>query len=212
MRLLDVDFVAVPADIDETAATAPATGKADAVARRGEPLVAADTTLEVDGRRLGKPVDPGDAVTMLADLAAHRTHAVRTEVVVQSAAGRRVTFAVRSRVEMNAVSLREIERYVATADPLDKAGAYAIQGDGSHLVASFDGCLANITGLPLCHAYFALRRAGIVPRERPERECQRHFAFMCPVWRAAQRQGRMLFDGAEFASWSDDVTGAVTTR
>ena len=67
--------------------------------------------------------------------------------------------------------------------------------------------LANITGLPLCHAYLALRRVGIVSGARPEGECQRHFDFVCPVWRGAQRQGRALFDGAEYESWRDDIAG-----
>jgi len=112
---------------------------------------------------------------------------------------------VRSRVTLRDLSLRQIERYVGTHEPLDKAGAYAIQGEGRRIVESYDGCLANITGLPLCHVYFALRRVGVVPRERPEVVCQAHFAFVCPVWRTAQRQGRALRDGGEYRSWSDDA-------
>ena len=205
LRIIDVPFDVAPAHVDEDAAVSPAVAKADAVSRRGTPLIAADTELRLDERRIGKPKDPGDAITMLADLAAHGDHEVRTEVVVDDAAGRRVVFGVRSRVRMDAASLREIERYVATGEPLDKAGAYAIQGEGAKLVAAFDGCLANITGLPLCHVYFALRRAGVVARERPERACQRHFEFTCPVWRVAQRQGRALHSGAEYGSWRDGV-------
>ena len=113
-----------------------------------------------------------------------------------------------SRVHMSAASLREIERYVASGEPLDKAGAYAIQGEGARLVDDYEGCLANITGLPLCHLYYALRRAGVVARERPERACQRHFHFTCPVWRIAQRQGRSLYFGAEYESWRDRAIGA----
>ena len=212
MRLLGVPLEIAPADLDEDRVASPAAAKADAVSRRGEALIAADTLLELDGRRVGKPADEGHAVTMLADLAARGAHVVRTEVVVEAASGRRLTFAVRSRVNMAAASLREIERYVASGEPLDKAGAYAIQGEGARLVATFDGCLANITGLPLCHAYFALRRAGVVPGARPEGECQRHFDFICPVWRAAQRQGRALYDGAEYESWRDDVAGHSPRR
>ena len=203
MRLLETPFEITPADVDEERVASPATAKADAVSRRGDVLIAADTVLELDGRRVGKPADEGHAVTMLADLAARGAHVVRTEVVVEGASGRRLTFAVRSRVNMAAASLREIERYVASGEPLDKAGAYAIQGEGARLVATFDGCLANITGLPLCHAYFALR---------PEGECQRHFDFICPVWRAAQRQGRALYDGAEYESWREDVAGRRPQR
>jgi len=132
---------------------------------------------------------------------------VRSAIAVIAPSGRPLRFAVRSRVTMRPLSLREIERYVSTGEPADKAGAYAIQGEGRRLVASFEGCLANVTGLPLYHVYYALRRAGVVPRERPERVCQEHFAFVCPVWRAAQRQGRVASDGAEFATWRDELSG-----
>ena len=207
MRALALDAEIVPADLDETRFASPATAKADAASRRGDVTIAADTQLEQAGVRINKPEGPGDAVTMLADLAAHGTHDVRTEVVVIDAAGGRRRFAVRTRVRMRSASLREIEHYVSTGEPLDKAGAYAIQGQGARLVASIDGCYANVTGLPLCHLYFALRRAGVVTRERPEVVCQRHFDFVCPVWRIAQRQGHALRDDGEYRSWSDAVDG-----
>ena len=207
MRATGLDFDVAAIDLDETRFTSPALAKADAAHRRGEVTLAADTQLEQDGARINKPADPGDAVTMLADLAAHGTHEARTEVAVIDAAGRTRRFAVRTRVHMQPASLRDLEHYVATGEPLDKAGGYAIQGLGSRLVASIDGCYANITGLPLCHAYFALRRAGVVMPERPEVACQRHYAFVCPVWRIAQRQGRSLSDGAEYRSWTDDLGG-----
>jgi len=202
LRLLDVPFEVSPARIDESAFASPANAKAEQVARRGEATLAVDTEVELDGERLGKPRDDGEAVTMLADLAG-QTHDVRSEIVVVAPSGTRLRFAVRSRVTLRALSLREIERYVSTGEPADKAGAYAIQGEGRRLVQGYEGCLANITGLPLCHAYYALRRAGVVPGERPERACQEHFAFVCPVWRTAQRQGRVASDGAEFDYWSD---------
>jgi len=202
LRLLDLPFEVSPALIDESAFASPANAKAEQVARRGEATLAVDTEVELDGERLGKPRDDGEAVTMLADLAG-QTHDVRSEMVVVAPSGMRLRFAVRSRVTLRTLSLREIERYVSTGEPADKAGAYAIQGEGRRLVQGYEGCLANITGLPLCHAYYALRRAGVVPGERPERACQEHFAFVCPVWRTAQRQGRVASDGAEFDSWSD---------
>jgi septum formation protein len=207
LRALRIAVTIAPADVDELAVASPAAAKAEVVARRGDVTIAADTQLERDGERVNKPSDPGDAVTMLADLAARGEHEARTEVVVVNAAGRALRFAVRTRVEMHAASLREIEHYVSTGEPLDKAGGYAIQGIGSELVKSFDGCYANITGLPLCHLCYPLRRAGIVPPERPEVACQRHFAFSCPVWRLAQRQGRALRDDGEYRSWSEDVAG-----
>jgi len=208
LRLLDLPFEVAPADVDEARFVSPAAAKADAVARPGEVTVAADTEVELDGLPMGKPRSDGDAVAMLAVLAG-REHDVRTEVVVVGASGRRIAFAVRSRVTFRPLSFREIERYVGSGEPIDKAGGYAIQGEGRRLVAGYQGCLANITGLPLCHAYHALRRAGVVSKERPERVCQEHFDFVCPVWRSVRRQSEALRDGGEYESWRDDVAGAV---
>ena len=206
LRLLQIPFESSAPNVDEQRGSSPARAKAAAVARRGEVTIAADTEVALDGERIGKPVDDSHAFATLATLSG-REHEVRTELVVVAANGARRRFAVRSRVAFRELSLRQIERYVGTGEPLDKAGAYAIQGEGRRLVESYDGCLANITGLPLCHLYFALRSAGVVPRERPEIVCQAHFAFVCPVWRKAQRQGRALRDGADYRSWSEDVSG-----
>jgi septum formation protein len=207
LELLQVPFVPIAPDIDEARFASPALAKAEAVTRAGEVTLAADTEIDDDGERLGKPSDGSHAIAILATLAG-RKHEVRTDVAVIAANGARREFAVRSRVTLRELSLRQIERYVATGEPLDKAGAYAIQGEGRHVVEFYEGCLANTTGLPLCHVYFALRRVGVVSRERPEIVCQTHFAFTCPVWRAAQRQGRALRAGGEYRSWSEDVSGS----
>jgi septum formation protein len=210
LGILGVAFDIARAAIDERAHASPAHAKLDAVARRGAVTLAADTEVLYSGERIGKPSNDGEAVAMLATLAGD-THDVRTEIALEAASGRRMTFAVISRVTFRPLSLREIERYVGSGEPIDKAGAYAIQGEGHRLVARYEGCLANITGLPLCHAYAALRWAGVATAERPERACQEHFAFSCPVWRSAQRQGHALRDRAEFASWRDHVSGTVAT-
>jgi septum formation protein len=206
LGLLQIPFESTAPSIDEERSASPARAKADAVARPGEVTLAADTEIDLDGERIGKPRDDSHAIAMLATLAG-REHEVRTDVVVVASSGARRQFAVRSRVTLRELSLRQIERYGATGEPLDKAGAYAIQGEGRRVVESYDGCLANVTGLPLCHMYFALRRVGVVPPVRPEVVCQEHFGFACPVWRAAQRQGRALREGGEYRSWSEDVSG-----
>lgn len=208
LRLLEIPFDATAPRVDEQRVAAPALAKAEAVARSGEVTLAADTEIELDTERLGKPTDESHAIAMLANLSG-RAHDVRTDVVVVAASGARRQFAVRSRVTLRELSLRQIERYVGSGEPLDKAGAYAIQGEGRRVVASYDGCFANVAGLPLCHVYFALRRVGVVPLERPDIACQAHFEFVCPVWRAAQRQGRALRDGGEYRSWSEDVSGTM---
>ena len=199
LALLGVQFEVAPADVDERAAPKPALAKAEAVARPGEVTLAADTMIELDGERIGKPTGPAGAVAMLEQLAG-RGHVVRTEVALVNAAGRALQFGVRSTVTMKPADDRAIRAYVESGEPLDRAGAYAIQGGGAALVAAYAGCYANIVGLPLCHTFFALRKAGIAMPERPEPAFARVFGFTCPAWRLAYAQGRHLRDGAEYDS------------
>jgi len=199
LALLGVQFEVAPADVDERAAPKPALAKAEAVARPGEVTLAADTMIELDGERIGKPTGPAGAVAMLEQLAG-RGHVVRTEVALVNAAGRALQFGVRSTVTMKPADDRAIRAYVESGEPLDRAGAYAIQGGGAGLVAAYAGCYANIVGLPLCHTFFALRKAGIAMPERPEPAFARVFGFTCPAWRLAYAQGRHLRDGAEYDS------------
>lgn len=199
LGLLGVPYEAAPADVDERAAPKPALAKAEAVARPGEVTLAADTMIELDGERIGKPVDAADAVAMLRRMAG-REHVVRTEVALVNAAGRALHFGVRSTVTMRPADDRAIRSYVDSGEPLDRAGAYAIQGGGGTLVAAYAGCYANIVGLPLCHVFFALRKAGVAVPERPEPAFARAYGFGCPAWRIAYAQGRTLRDGAEYDS------------
>ncbi|MEA2661714.1 MAG: nucleoside triphosphate pyrophosphatase [Chloroflexota bacterium] len=197
LALLGAPFEVVPADVDERAAARPALAKAGAVARPGTVTLAADTMIELDGERIGKPADAEDAVAMLHRLAG-RAHVVRTEVALIGAAGRRLTFGVRSAVAMRPADDAGIRAYVATGEPLDKAGAYALQGAGGRLVAWYDGCYSNIVGLPLCHTFYGLRRMGVALPERPESAFTAGFGFVCPAWRVAEAQGRFVRDGAEY--------------
>ena len=199
LSLLGVQFEVAPADVDERAAPKPALAKAEAIAGPGEVTLAADTMIELDGERIGKPAGPAGAVAMLRQLAG-REHVVRTEVALVNAAGRALHFGVRSTVTMKPADDRAIRAYVESGEPLDRAGAYAIQGGGAALVAAYAGCYANIVGLPLCHTFFALRKAGIAMPERPEPAFARAFGFTCPAWRLAYAQGRHLRDGAEYDS------------
>jgi septum formation protein len=197
LGLLGVPFEVAPAAVDERAAQRPALAKAEAVARPGQVTLAADTMIELAGERIGKPADAADAVAMLHRLAG-RDHVVRTEVALVNAAGRALHFAVRSRVTMRPAAEGAIRAYVATGEPLDRAGGYAIQGGGGALVRSSAGCYSNVVGLPLCHTFFALRKAGVAMPERPEPAFTRAFGFVCPAWRTAYAQGRQLRDGAEY--------------
>lgn len=187
------------AEIDERAAEHPAQAKAEHLARPGLVTLAADTMIELEGERLGKPSGEADARAMLRTLAG-RTHQVRTEVALVGAAGRRLRFGVRSAVTMRARDDAAIAAYVATGEPLDKAGSYALQGDGAALVESYAGCYSNIVGLPLCHAFSALRKMGLAVPLRPEQAFERTFGFRCPAADRAQAQVQSLRHGVEYDS------------
>lgn len=201
LEALGVRFEAVDPGIDESAYPEPALGKAEAVARPGQVTLGADTLVHLDGEVLGKPRDVTHAREMLYRLAG-RDHIVRTAVAIIGAAGRRLRFAVRSRVWTKPADDERIEAFLATGEPLGKAGAYNIQGAGGALIARYEGCYASIVGLPLCHTYHALRRNGIVSERLPEAAFERLYGFTCPAYRCAQWQGRAITDGAEYDSWA----------
>jgi septum formation protein len=168
---LGVSFTVVPSEIEESLDDAPspaavaalALAKARAVAgRAGEGVVlGADTVVVVDGVALGKPAGVAEARSMLRRLRG-RSHEVITGVaVVDAATGRAKSVAVVTRVVMADVGDDVIETYLASGEPLDKAGAYAIQGDGAVLVAGFVGCYSNVVGLPLAATAALLRRFGV---------------------------------------------------
>jgi septum formation protein len=110
-------------------------------------VIAADTTVDLDGRILGKPVDTDDAVRMLHSLSGRR-HEVHTAVAVWSD-GTTTVEVVTSGVVFRRLDPHEIERYAASGEPRDKAGAYALQGGGGRFVQSVEGSRSNVIGLPL---------------------------------------------------------------
>ncbi len=128
-----------------------AAAKAEAVARRRPEawVVGADTVVVLAGEILGKPADSGEALAMLKRLAG-RSHEVWTGVSVQRWQERcQRTFAVRTGVAFAEASESVLAAYVATGEPLDKAGAYGIQDLGVFLVSTLDGSYSNVVGLPL---------------------------------------------------------------
>ena len=130
-------------------------------ARRGEPagpILCADTTVALGRTIFGKPADAEDAARMLAALAG-RTHRVLTAVAVQ-AGSRRSQALSESRVTFAAMSTAQIDRYVATGEPLGKAGAYGIQGAAAAFVQQISGSYTGIMGLPLFETAELLRPCG----------------------------------------------------
>lgn len=133
----------------------------------GKPEVvwlAADTAVVVEGKVFGKPKDDAHAVQMLQRLAG-RTHEVITGFVVAVGPNVVCRRSVSTEVAMRAYGAREIRRYVATGEPADKAGAYAVQGAGGRLVDRLYGSLSNVVGLPLSEVSEALAQVGVVPAD-----------------------------------------------
>ena len=176
LAALGLCFTVAPADIDESAAAAgePAVGaavvasaKAGAVSARHPDavVVGADTIVVLDGAVLGKPADAVEARRMLTALR-DRVHSVFTAVCVRTV-DEELSDVVRSTVRMRAYATGEIERYVATASGLDKAGGYGVQDEPFRPVASIEGCYCNVMGLPLWVVIRLLERAGDVRMRRP---------------------------------------------
>ncbi len=132
-----------------------------AAACPGTVVIAADTVVAAGGAVLGKPRTPGEAAEMLAALSG-RTHTVYTGVTVRRD-GEAVTEHEATAVRFRPLSRAEIAAYVATGEPMDKAGAYGIQGRGALLVEGIEGDYFNVVGLPLCRLALILARFGAGP-------------------------------------------------
>jgi septum formation protein len=157
-----VDELRVDAEPGRDFATRMACEKAIAVAQRrpGALVLGADTVVEIDGEILGKPHDADEARTMLRKLAA-REHRVFTGFALARDGRILERAAIVSGVRFRELSDPEIERYIATSEPYDKAGGYAIQGDAGDFIAAVEGSSANVMGLPFDEVLDALRRHGI---------------------------------------------------
>lgn len=115
----------------------------------GDIIIAADTLVELDGKALGKPKSRDHAVEMLSALSG-RVHYVHTGVCIIKKGSGEISFAESSEVEFIPLSENDIEKYVSTGEPMDKAGAYGIQEKGGLFVKRIGGDYFNIMGLPLC--------------------------------------------------------------
>lgn len=137
------------------------TGLAVLQAQGGEalPLLAADTTVAIDGLILGKPEDDADAHAMLLRMSG-RWHEVHTGVAVASASGIHVRLST-TRVEMARLDEATIQAYIATGEPRDKAGAYGIQGLASTFIRRIEGSYSGVMGLPVFETAELLKQAGI---------------------------------------------------
>lgn len=169
LRALGIPFDLSPADVDETlrpgesgrdAAARLAHAKAAAAAslHPGDWVLAADTLVLIDGAVLGKPRDDANAAGMLRRLSG-REHVVVTAVSLMRDGGPGSGTVEETRVRIAPLDEEEIRWYVATGEPRDKAGAYAVQGLGARFVESIDGSFSNVMGLPARSVYRLLREA-----------------------------------------------------
>jgi len=171
LESLDLQVVIVGSAYDEAdsdargsapeLALAHAIGKANAAEAAGPPvLIAADTVVDIDGTVLGKPRDAEEAKRMLRQLS-NRWHVVHTGFAVRDRGGAKIKTGVESsRVRFIYLDDAQIDRYVASGEPLDKAGAYGIQGRGALHVERIEGDFYTVMGLPLARLAATLRDMG----------------------------------------------------
>jgi septum formation protein len=173
LKLAGLNPIVRPAELDEspqlgedpaTMAERLAQEKRDAVATPGERVIAADTVVVLDDAVLGKPGTAEIALAMLRRLSG-RSHEVITGIAVSGPGGKAST-TVCTKVVWRALSEREITNYVATGEPLDKAGGYGIQGGGADFVVSLTGSRENVIGLPVAIALEMLSSVEVIQGEQ----------------------------------------------
>ena len=187
-KLLSINFTSIATNSEEV--RLPGEPAPDMVARLSQAkavaahtlfpdalVIAADTDVELDDAILGKPADAGEARAMLTALRG-RDHFVYTGLTLADGATT-ATEVIHSRVWMRDYTDAELDAYVATGDPLDKAAGYAVQHQGFQPVARVEGCFANVMGLPLCRLYHALAHHTRMPP--PSLPCLLHPEENCSI-------------------------------
>lgn len=182
-----------PADIDESEIAGETPGdyvkrlahtKAEVVSTRfpeAHLIIAADTTVADQSEILGKPVNAADARRMLTQLRG-KNHQVYTAIsLVVPAKNIWVEELCLTLVPMREYSDEEMDKYIHSGDPMDKAGAYAIQHRGFHPVSAFNGCFASVMGFPLCHLARGIHQLGLLPDIKINLACQNHLQYDCPI-------------------------------
>lgn len=178
---LGLPFTVIPSGVDETppaGATPPqvaeslALAKArDVAARHPEAyVIGSDTLVTIDGAILGKPTDAVDAARMLRQLRGRR-HQVPTGIALVAPGGEARSFVVVADVTMHPFTDVAMRAYLATDEPYDKAGGYAVQGAGSALVAAIAGCYTCVVGFPVCRVVALLRDTGYAVPHDPAAAC-----------------------------------------
>lgn len=186
LKLLDIPFESIATDSDESRISGETPPemverlsrlKADAAHDQYPDalVIAADTDVELDGQILGKPETAAEALAML-DALRNRAHNVYTGLTLTDGAAHE-TELVHSHVVMRNYTVAEVDAYIASGDPFDKAAGYNVQHQGFRPVDHINGCYANVMGLPLCRLYHTLARHTEMPPpqiaciDHPEQNC-----------------------------------------
>jgi MAF protein len=193
LRQIGLAFAVRAAGIDEQAISGAtpqeitvevAVAKARAVHRPGQITIGADTAVVLDGQILGKPQTSDEATATLRRLRG-RWHCVLTAIAILADGHQHVDL-VSTKVQMRDYSDEEIAAYVASGDPFDKAGAYAVQHERFRPVARVRGCYQSVVGLPLCHLARLLQAEGVDVPAPPPSLCCRDLGRACPAALFAQ--------------------------
>lgn len=162
--------------------------KARTIKAEADQIILAADTAVVDGKEiLGKPKDNAEAIAILKRLRGH-THQVYTGIALLCLSDNLLLKDVCvTDVPMRDYSDEEIDAYVQTGDPFDKAGAYAIQHPGFHPVTNMSGCYANVMGLPMCHVILMMRKMNIQPNTEFLAGCETLLEYECAVSEAILR-------------------------
>jgi septum formation protein len=159
VRIPDIDESLLPGESPSVYVARLANEKSRAVARPGEIVLGADTTVVINGEIAGKPIDADDARRMLRMLNG-QWHEVLTGVSL-TRDDQTLTEVVSTRVKFATMSSKEIEWYISTGEPIDKAGAYGIQGSASRFIEKIDGNYSNVVGLPIQTVYRMIADCGL---------------------------------------------------
>jgi MAF protein len=199
IKLVGYSFQSIAADVDESSITneeaatnvmltaqlkanAIATQIVDKLSAERTIIVAADTTVALDGNMLGKPIDKDDAWYMLRALRG-RTHEVLTGItLLDMDTGKKVSETHTAVVTMRKYSDNDIAAYIATGDPMDKAGAYAIQHPEFQPVARLDGCYTGVMGLSVCHLIQTLLQLNVPTIANLFLVHKSHKHYYCPLY------------------------------
>lgn len=153
-------------------------------AEAGQTIIGSDTTIALEGEIIGKPAHAAEARAMLTRLRG-REHQVYTGIAVLRMSDQSLLSDVcLTQVPMRDYSDAEMNAYIASGDPLDKAGAYGIQNPDFQPVINMRGCYASVMGLPLCHLSLLLRQLDLHPAADIPKNCQAALRYHCPVFRA----------------------------